>query len=135
MQFAKTAYAEKKILNFNLLGETYTPPATWYLALFTADPGRTGSLSNEISDPAYARLPVTFAAAADDAESGSVCASAYDIEFAQATVDWGEVTHVMLMDAATAGNGWYRGALDVSKIIGIGDFCRFPAGHFKIKED
>jgi len=135
MQFAKTAYAEQKILNFLLLGETFTPPATWYLALFTADPGREGLLTSEIADTAYARLPVTFTPAADDLESGSFCESVYDIEFAQATIDWGTVTHVMLMDAATAGNGWYRGALDVSKIIGIGDFCRFPAGHFVIEED
>ena len=135
MQFAKTAYAEQKILNFLLLGETFTPPATWYLALFTADPGREGLLTSEIADTAYARLPVTFTPAADDLESGSFCENAYDIEFAQATVDWGTVTHVMVMDAETGGNGLYYGALEIEKLIGVGDFVRVPAGELVVKED
>ena len=135
MNFAKTAYLEKKLLNHVLLGENYTPPATLYLALFTADPGRAGAQTSEISDPAYARLPVTFTAAADDDESGSYCENAYDIEFAQATVDWGTVTHVMIMDAETGGNGLYYGALEIEKLIGVGDFVRVPAGELVIKED
>ncbi len=135
MNFAKTAYLEKKLLNHTLLGENYTPPATLYLALFTADPGREGDTSSEISDPAYSRLPITFTAAADDTESGSYCENAYDIEFAQATVDWGTVTHVMVMDAETGGNGLYYGALEIPKLIGVGDFVRVPAGELVIKED
>jgi hypothetical protein len=135
MNYAKTAYLEKKLLDQVLLGETFTPPATVYLALFTADPGRTGSLTNEISDPAYARQPISFTAAADDDESGSYCENAYDIEFAQATVDWGTVTHVMIMDAETDGNGLYYGALGIEKLIGVGDFVRVPAGELVIKED
>lgn len=135
MNFAKTAYLEKKLLNHTLLGENFTPPAALYLALFTADPGRDAELTSEITDPAYTRLPVTFTAAADDMESGSYCENAYDIEFAQATVDWGTVTHVMIMDAETGGNGLYYGALEIPKLIGVGDFVRVPAGELVIKED
>ena len=135
MNFAKTAYLEKKLLNHVLLGENFTPPATLYLALFTADPGRAGELTSEIADPAYARLPITFTAAADDTESGSYCENAYDIEFAQATVGWGTVAHVMVMDAETGGNGLYYGALEISKVIGVDDFVRVPAGELVVKED
>lgn len=35
--------------------------ATAYLALFTADPGDTGSLAAECADPTYARLAITKA--------------------------------------------------------------------------
>lgn len=135
MNFAKTAYLEKKLLNHVLLGENYTPPAALYLALFTGNPGREGDTSSEISDPAYTRLPITFTAAEDDPESGSYCTNAYDIEFAQATVDWGTVTHVMVMDAETGGNGLYYGALEIPKLIGVGDFVRVPAGELVVKED
>ena len=135
MNFAKTAYLEKKLLNHTLLGENFTPPATLYLALFTEDPGRAGVQTNEIADSAYTRLPVTFTAADDDDDSGSYCENAYDIEFAQATVDWGTVTHVMIMDAETGGNGLYYGALEISKVIGVDDFVRVPAGELVIKED
>jgi hypothetical protein len=135
MNFAKTAYLEKKLLDHVLSGENYTPPAALYLALFTANPGRAGAQTNEISDPDYTRLPITFTAAADDSVSGSYCENAYDIEFAQATVGWGTVTHVMVMDAETGGNGLYYGALDISKVIGVDDFVRVPAGELVIKED
>lgn len=135
MNFAKTAYLEKKLLNMVLLGEVYTPPATVYLALFTADPGREGSLTNEITDPAYVRQPVSFTAAADDPTSGSYSQNAYDIEFPQATVNWGTVTHAGIMDAATGGNMLYKVALDIAKEITIDDFVKFPAGTFKIVED
>lgn len=135
MNFAKTAYLEKKLLNHVLLGENYTPPATLYLALFTADPGREGDTSSEISDPAYTRLPITFTAAEDDPESGSYCTNAYDIEFAQATVDWGYVTHGAIMDAETGGNMLYKGPFDVPKEVLKGDFFEIPAGEVKVVED
>ena len=135
MNFAKTAYLEKKLLDQVLLGEAFTPPAVVYLALFTADPGRSGSLTNEIADPAYERQEIVFTAADDDLESGSFCQNAYDIEFPQASENWGTVTHAAIMDAATGGNMLYKVALDVAKEITIDDFVKFPAGTFKIVED
>lgn len=135
MDFAKTAYLEKKILNMVLLGETYTPPATVYLALFTADPGRSGSLTNEIADPEYARQEIAFTAADDDPASGSFSQNAYDVEFPEASEDWGTLTHVMIMDALTGGNGLYRAEFSLAKIIAEGEFVKIPAGLGKIKED
>lgn len=135
MNFAKTAYLEKIILDMVLLGEVYTPPATVYLALFTADPGRDGSLTNEIADPAYQRQEVIFTAADDDPESGSYSANAYDVEFPEASEDWGTVTHIGIMDAATGGNMLYKGAFDLAKTITEGEFPKIPAGFLKVKED
>jgi len=134
-EFAKTKYLEQKLLNHILLGEVYTPPDQLYLALFTADPGRLGSTTNEISDAAYARQPITFTAATDDPASGSYCQNTLDIVFPQATADWGEVSHGMIMDAATGGNGLYKGAFDVAKQVLEDDYYQIPAGELKVVED
>lgn len=130
----KTDYCATKIVDFMFLGETFTPPATWYLAQFTADPGRTGSLDYEVSDPSYERQAVTFSAAALDDDGGAVCANVYDLEFPEASEDQGEITHVMLMDAETGGKGWYKGELVTPKVIGEDDFSRFPAGYLILGE-
>ena len=133
--FAKTEYLEKKILEHVLLGEEYTPPDQLYLALFTADPGRLGSTVNEISDAAYARQPITFTAAVDDSTSGSYCQNVLSIDYPQATIDWGYVTHGAIMDAETGGNMLYKGPFDVPKEVLEGDFFEIPAGEVKVVED
>ena len=135
MNYAKTAYLEQKLLNHVFLGEEYTPPTTLYLALFTTNPGRVGDTSGEITDTAYARQAVTFTAAADEATSGSFVANVYDIEFPQATTGWGTVTHAMLMDAVTGGNGLYYGPLDIVKEITTNDFLKIPVGELVVVED
>lgn len=135
MNFAKTAYLQKTLLDQVLLGETFTPPAMVFLALFTADPGREGSLTNEVTDLTYERQEIAFTAAADDEISGAHSQNAYDVEFPQASTNWGTVTHAMIMDAGTGGNGLYKVALDVAKEITVDDFLKFPAGTFVIKED
>jgi len=133
--FAKTKYLEQKLLNHTLLNEPYTPPDKLYLALLTADPGRTGSTASEISDPAYERQEIAFTAAADHAESGSYVQNTLDIDYPQATTDWGSVGYGALMDAKTGGNGLYKGAFDVAKQVLANDYYQCPAGQVKVVED
>ena len=135
MAMAKTRYLEGKILDHVLRNIPYTPPTTIYLALFTADPGEAGSLAAEITDPAYQRKAVTFSTAVDDVESGKLVKSTIDLDFAQATTEWGTVTHVMLMDAPTEGNGLYYGTVTNPKAISVGDFIKVPASELVVKED
>lgn len=135
MNFAKTAYLEQKLLNHVFSGESYTPPTQLYLALFTGDPGRLGEVAEEIADSAYERQAVIFTAAADDETSGSNVKNVYDIEYPQATEDWGTVSHAMVTDAQTGGNGLYYVALDTAKEITVDDFIKFPAGSFVVVED
>ena len=141
MNFAKTTYLEQKLLNHVLLGENYTPPATVYIALFTTDPGKQGDTSGEVADPTYERQPVEFSSATMDSVSGSICHNVYDIEFAQATENWGTVTHAGIMDAQTGGNVLYRAPLtDVNgnpnpKTVSKDDFFKFPAEQIVVGED
>jgi len=135
MAMAKTRYLEGKILDHVLRNIPYTPPTTIYLALFTADPGEAGGIATEITDPAYQRKAVTFSTAVDDVESGKLVKSTIDLDFAQATTEWGTVTHVMLMDAPTEGNGLYYGTVTNPKAISVGDFIKVPASELVVKED
>jgi len=128
---AKTDYLENKILDHVLGVAAYTAP-TPYVALFTADPGESGDTTNEVSGGGYARVDAS--SAFGSAASGSSSNSS-DIAFAQATADWGTVTHVAIMDAATGGNMLYYGALSASKTVAANDTFKFEAGELKLNED
>ena len=133
-EFAKTRYYAEKILNHTLLGEAYTPPDQLYLALFTSDPGPEGDTSSEITDPAYERQLIEFTAAALDDVGEMYCENTLVIDFPQATVNWGDVTHGAIMDAQTGGNMLYVGAFDEAKQVKINDWYEVPAGQVRIKE-
>jgi hypothetical protein len=112
---AASNYLENKILDHVLTATAYTQPSR-YLALFTSDPGETGSLTGEISTSgsAYSRQAVTFASAS----SGSSATNA-TVTFSAATSSWGTITHVAVMDGGTAGSGnvLFYGAVTTSKTI------------------
>jgi hypothetical protein len=55
----------------NTLATAYGTAAT-HAALFTADPGTTGSVSNEVTGGTYARKPITWSAASNGTITGSV---------------------------------------------------------------
>ena len=133
-EFAKTLYYAEKVLNHTLLGEAYTPPDQLYLALFTSDPGPEGDTSSEITDQAYERQLIQFTPATQDAVGEMFCENTLDLDYPQATVDWGDVAYGAVMDAATGGNALYVGAFDVAKQVLANDWYQVPAGQVKIKE-
>ncbi len=126
----KTDYRENKVLDHVLATAAYTAPSAVYVALFTADPTDTGDTTNEISAGGYARTQATFRAA-----SGGSASNSADVTFPQATADWGTITHFAIMDAATAGNMLYSGALTASKTVTNGDTFKFAAGDLTVTED
>ena len=79
-----------------LLEESYTPPETLYLALYTAAPDETGG-GTEVDSGGYARVSITFVATATD--------GAFDNELTSIS-DMPEVsiTGLAILDAVTAGN-------------------------------
>ena len=119
-----TTYGENQMLTL------FDENTTYYLALFTGDPGETGDTSAEVDGTAYERQEVTFSSA-----SGGSMASSDDIEFPAATSDWGTVTHWGLCDASTEGNVWWTGSITVPKLITSGDIYRVPAGYLTLSLD
>jgi hypothetical protein len=95
--------------------QTTTAPATVYVALFNSDDSagltaenlEAGTITDECGGGAYARQAVTFGTVS----GGSVSNSA-DVTFPAATDgNWGTITHVAVMDASSAGNVLFYGAL------------------------
>ena len=136
-EFSKTTIYEQALLNQLFSKEPYNEPDVLYLALCTEDPGPDGSTASEISDPAYSRQPITSWTAAEKHESGagSFVQNLLDVDFPQASVDWGQVAYGVLLDAPTGGNAYYKGAFDVAKEVLAGDIFQVPAGELKVVED
>lgn len=119
-------YLENALINGTLRATTYTAPTTVYVGLFTSDPTDAGS-GTEVSGNAYARQAATFAAPSNGAASTNA-----DIQFPQATGNWGTVTHFAIFDALTAGNMMYHGALTTSKNIETGDVFKIATGSLTV---
>jgi len=119
-------YLENKIIDHMLRNQSYTPPTTVYLALFTTATTDAGG-GTEVSGGAYARQAATLAAA-----SGGASENSAEITFPQATADWGTITHVALMDAATGGNMLMHTALDASKTVNNGDTFKINSGDLDV---
>jgi hypothetical protein len=125
-----TDFMENKIIDHMLRNQSYTPPSTVYLALFTSAPSDAGG-GTEVSGGSYARQAVTLSAA-----SGGASENSADITFPQATAaDWGTITHVALMDAETGGNMLMHTALDASKTVNNGDTFKINAGDLDVTVD
>jgi len=125
-------YWENKILDHIFGKGSYTPP-TIYVGLSTADPTDDGAGLDEPSGNAYARVQ-TSVSDWNAAANGSLD-NAGNITFAQATGNWGTITHFALFDAPTAGNMLAHGALSQSKSISELDTARFEAGDLDISLD
>lgn len=97
---SKSDYLESKIVRHIINAAAYTAPATLYLALFTTDPGETGSGTEMTGgSPAYARKPITWGTEANGTVANSVAVS---VNPATASV-----THWGIYDAVSGGNLMY----------------------------
>jgi len=123
---ALSNYLENALINGTLRATSYTAPTTVYVGLFTSDPTDAGS-GTEVSGNAYARKSATFAAPSNGASSTSA-----DIQFDQATGNWGTIGWFGIFDALTTGNLLYHGALTASKTIETGDVFKIASGNLTV---
>ena len=136
---AASNYTEDRTLDFWLKAnsQSSTAPATVYVGLFTSDDStggtsdnlEAGTLTNEVSTSgtAYVRKAVTFGTISN----GSVSNSA-NITFDTAAANWGTITHVAVMDASTAGNVLFYGALDTAREILTDDTFQITTGNLTV---
>lgn len=110
-----------------------------YVGLSSTAPAEDGTNVTEPSGGGYARV-ATLAAdwnAATLADP-SLIDNANVVDFGTASADWlagADLTHVVLFDAATAGNVLASTALAVGKPVTNGDPVSFPAGALDITLD
>lgn len=116
-------YYEGKILGHAICGETWTPLTTFYAALYTAAPDKTGG-GTEAAAGAYARKPCTFV------RSGSSAANVADIEFPVSSSEHGSIPAIGLFDALTGGNFCAFDAIDPVRTYNTGESITIPAGQF-----
>lgn len=126
MALAKSDYLEGKVIEHVLRNVSYTSPTTVYLALYTSDPG-DGNSGTEVTGGSYAREAVAFAA-----QSGGTVLNSSSIEFADLPA--ATVTHVGILDASTAGNLLYHGALNDSLTVTAGSSVVFSASTISVTE-
>jgi hypothetical protein len=142
---ALTDFAENKLIDALMRGQSLGAPATFYVGLDTASCTETGG-GTEVSGGSYARVAVTSSLAnwAGTQSSGSTSASSGTggttsnngaISFPTPSAGWGTVLSVRVWDASTAGNAWICTALTTSKTINSGDTVSFPAASLTFQMD
>lgn len=140
-----TDFAENKIIDAVIRGQSLGAPATFYIGLDTSACGETGG-GTEVSGGSYARVAVTSNLAnwAGTQSSGSTTASSGTsgttsnnaaITFPTPSAGWGTVVSMRWWDASTSGNAWICIPLTVNKTINTGDSVSFPAGTLQFQID
>lgn len=109
---------------------------SFYVSLYTADPGETGSAStNECSYTSYARVAVARSSSGFTV-SGNAVTNTSDVTFPAATGGSETATHFAVVNTASgAGQIIYSGALTSSLAISSGITPTFAAGQLQITED
>jgi len=92
---------ENQVLD-GVTGVTSLFSSTMSMAAFTADPTDTGSVVNELSGNGYGRKLLSGLFSAATGTEGSV-SNTSQIDFATATGNWVEITHVGYMESDVEG--------------------------------
>ena len=124
---------ENATLKMHLQGidPDYRAGATQYLALFTADPGETGSLAAEATYTGYARAELTKASAWTD--GGSSFTNANLVQFGACTAGTSAITHFAVVDTASGAVAqMISGALSATLNVSAGIQPQFQAGSLSI---
>jgi hypothetical protein len=97
-------WLEQQILNYAFRGVAWTPPATWYAALFTVAPTDSGG-GTEVTGGSYARVAITSNTSNWNAPTtNGLIDNTSPVSFPTATANWGDVVAVALFTASSGGN-------------------------------
>lgn len=120
-------YLANKLVDATVRNLPYTTPEVVYIALYTTDPTKE-DVGNEVDQASYTRQTLTFTEAEDGLSS-----NAGQIDWSEATSNWGLVTHIGIRDEASEGNLLYFTNLDDAKNILTGDQFRIQANALKLQ--
>ena len=155
---ALSDYLESGLLHHVFRGETFAKPSNISIALTSGVPSddQTGTTILELSSgdgttlSGYSRFNLGAPAsdgnskwsytAADHTAGSGVIKNAVDVTFDQATLDWGKISGVVVLDSAThsthptdnPGNVLMHAELDNKRDIYIGDRVKFAVGTLQI---
>lgn len=135
---SKSNDTENDTLNANLraVDPSWRSNASRYIALYTADPGESGSATtNEAAYGSYARVAVT-AATGFTAASGGSSSNTGLIQFPECTSGSETEGYVGIVTTPSgAGQLIYSGALNASRAVSTGIQPQFAIGALVVTED
>ena len=121
-----TNFAENK-LNDHIYGKaTWAAPTNVHMALFTSDPGETGSLAGEVTGTNYARKALS---ALMGVSASGLTNNSSDIVFNTASAVWGTITHVGVMPSSAGSEMMVYAPLETPIYIDTGDTFRINANN------
>ena len=131
-------YAEDKVLDNIFRGTAFSVP-NLHIALFTSSAGlETNNAASQTevpsTDTGYARVAVPSYTGFTVSSNGQ-STNAVSLEFPVATLDWGTITHIGIMDAEIGGNVILCGSLRNARPIYSGDIIRFAVGSIIVTLD
>lgn len=129
----KTVYQANKDLENAFGRTTYTPPATYYIALSTSSTITEAGFTEPVGN-GYARAAITNSTDSFTAASNKSITTKIDISFSISTGEWGKVYAVGIYDAASSGNLLYYQALTISRDVPIGTTLKFASGAITLTE-
>lgn len=126
---ALSTYLRTKLADHVFRQTPYTPPATIYVSLHTANPTPVGT--NEVAGSGYGRSAVP-ATALFWLEAAGVVTNNVLITFPAPVGSWGTISHFGLWDSTTGGNLLVYGALTAAKAVDEENGVVFPVSYLTV---
>ena len=108
-------YLADKLIDATVRNIPYDTPEDVFIALYTTDPTKE-DIGSEVREPSYNRQEIVMSVPVEGQSENSA-----QIDFAEATSNWGMVTHIGIRDQAYDGNLLYFTAIANQKNILTGD--------------
>jgi len=107
----------------------FTPPVSYFVGLFQADPGVAGALTSEVSNSDYTRVNLTSICSN---ASGGWLNNATALVYSVALSNWGTARYLGILDTSTLGQGQMVSyiALPTAVPINVNDQFVLAASHY-----
>ena len=120
-------YLANKIISATVRNKPYDTPEKVWVALYTTDPTKDDN-GAEVREPSYNRQELSMSVPVNGESENSA-----QVDFAQATSNWGKITYIGIRDQAFDGNLLYFTELENAKNILTGDQFRIDADRLTLK--
>ena len=119
-------YLADKLIDATVRNIPYESPEEVFLALYTTDPTKE-DIGAEVREASYNRQEVVMSVPVEGKSENTA-----QIDFSEATSNWGLVSHIGIRDEASDGNLLYFTELDNAKDILTGDQFRISVDKLKL---
>ena len=120
-------YLANKLISATVRNKPYDTPESVWVALYTTDPTKD-DVGAEVREPSYNRQELSMSVPVNGESENSA-----QVDFAQATSNWGNITYIGIRDQAFDGNLLYYTELENAKNILTGDQFRIDADRLTLK--